>query len=34
MLAAGLVGGIVYLVGAAYVMLSERRSEGDKPPMA
>jgi hypothetical protein len=34
MLAAGLVGGIVYLVGAAYAMLSERRSEGDKPPMA
>jgi uncharacterized membrane protein YbhN (UPF0104 family) len=34
MLAAGLVGGIVYLVGAAYEMLNERRSEGGTPPMA
>jgi hypothetical protein len=34
MLAAGLVGGIVYLVGAAYGMLSKRRREGNGPPMA
>ena len=34
MLAAGLVGGIVYVVGAAYAMFSERRSGGDTPPLA
>jgi hypothetical protein len=34
MLAAGLVGGIVYLVGSVHAMLVERRSEGDTPPVA
>jgi hypothetical protein len=34
MLAAGLVGGVVYLVGSIHAMLVERRSEGDTPPVA
>jgi uncharacterized protein (TIRG00374 family) len=33
MLAAGLVGGVVYLAGAAWAMLSGRRSEGEPPPL-
>ncbi|MGD2143252.1 MAG: lysylphosphatidylglycerol synthase transmembrane domain-containing protein [Anaerolineae bacterium] len=34
MLAAGLVGGIVYLVGSVHRMLIDRRSERDTPPAA
>jgi hypothetical protein len=34
MLAAGLVGGVVYLVGSVHRMLVERSSEGDTPPVA
>jgi len=33
MLAAGLVGGIVYLMGSALEMLAERRGAGDTPPV-
>ena len=33
MLAAGLVGGCVYLVGSALDMFSERRGAGDTPPV-
>lgn len=34
MLAAGLVGGAVYLVGSIYDMLVEQRGSGDTPPVA
>lgn len=34
LLAAGLVGGIVYLVGSLHTMIVERSSKGDTPPVA